>query len=40
MIFIILDYNKIHKKQKCSALDIVESQVKRSALFHMSLVLT
>ena len=29
MIFILLDYNKIHKKLKFSALDIVESRVKR-----------
>ena len=28
MIFFLLDYNKIHKIQKCSALDIVESQSK------------
>ena len=28
MIFILLDYNKTHKKQKFSALDIVESQSK------------
>ena len=35
MIFILLDYNEIHKKQIFSVLDIVESQVKRSGLFHM-----
>ena len=28
MIFFLLDYNKIHKKQKFSAFDIVESQSK------------
>ena len=28
MIFFLLDYNKIHKIQKFSALDIVESQSK------------
>ena len=30
MIFILLVYSEVHKKQKFSALDIVESQVKRS----------
>ena len=35
MIFILLDYNEIHKKQKFSALDIVESRAKRCGLFHM-----
>ena len=35
MIFPHLDYNKIHKKQKFSALDIVESRVMRCDQFHM-----
>ena len=35
MTFILLDYSEIHKKQIFSALDIVESRVKRSGLFHM-----
>ena len=36
MIFILLDYNEIHKKtQKFTAFDIVESRVKRCGLFHM-----
>ena len=35
MIFILLDYNEIHKKQKFSGLDIAESRVKRRGLFHM-----
>ena len=38
MIFILLDYNEIHKKQKFSALDIVESRVKRSGLFPITCV--
>ena len=29
MIFILLEYSKIHKKQKFNALDIIESQAKR-----------
>ena len=29
MIFILVDYNEIHETQKFSALDIVESLVKR-----------
>ena len=29
MIFILSDYNKIHKKLKFSAVDIVESRLKR-----------
>lgn len=32
---ILLDYNEMHKKQKNSALDIFESQLKRCGLFHM-----
>ena len=40
MIFILLDYNEIHKKQQFNALDIVESRVKRCGLFNMELVLT
>ena len=36
MIFILLDYNEIHQRQKFSAFDIVESRVKRyDGLFHM-----
>ena len=35
MIFILLYYNEIHKKQKFNALDIVESPVKRYVNFHM-----
>ena len=31
----LLDYYKIHKKQKFSTLDIAESQVKRCGLFHI-----
>ena len=40
MIFILLDYNEIHKKQKFSALDIAKSRVNRCGLFHMQLALT
>ena len=29
MIFILLDYNEIHKKQTFNTLDIAESRVKR-----------
>ena len=29
MVFILLVYNEVHKKQKFSALDIVDSRVKR-----------
>ena len=35
VIFILLDYNEIHKKQKFSAPDIAEPRVKRCGLFHM-----
>ena len=35
MIFILLDYNEIDEKQKFSALDIIESRVKKCCLFHM-----
>ena len=37
MIFNLLDYNKIHKKQKFSALDIVESPAKTCGLFYIYL---
>ena len=35
MIFMLLDYKKIHNKQKFSPLDSVELPVKRCALFHI-----
>ena len=38
MIFTLLDYNKIHKKQKFSALDIVESRVKTWSVSHVPCV--
>ena len=31
--FFLLDYDKIHSKQKCGALDIVESLSKNMCLF-------
>ena len=40
MIFNLLDYNKIHKKQKFSALDIVESPAKRCGLFYTCVDIT
>ena len=34
MIFILLDYSEIHKKQKYSALDTVELRVQRCGVLH------